>query len=209
MKANKIKGDLIVLAPDTDIEFAVKGVLSRPEALGIRELDWRSIINIERDPGCYHNSHNILRIMVNNFKHSIVLMDWHGSGQEHKSRERIEEEVEQSLSFSGWSDRAKVIVIKPEVEVWIWSDSPEVAKCLGFPGNTPELRGWLIERDLWGPSDPKPYDPKRAFRQTLRHINRKPSPAIFEQLGRNVSFRRCTDPSFVKFKSVLQEWFVL
>ena len=46
-----------------------------------------------------------------------------------------------------------------------------------------------------------------TFEDALREVNRKPSPAIFAELARSVSTRRCTDPAFLKFKEALQTWF--
>jgi hypothetical protein len=62
-----------------------------------------------------------------------VLFDYYGCGAEHEmAPEEIEDEVEEKLSRSGWEDRARCVVIDPELEVWVWSDSPEVDRCLGW-----------------------------------------------------------------------------
>ena len=95
----------------------------------------------------------------------------------------------------------------PEIEAWIWSDSPEVAMCLGFRGNTDQLREWIQNKGWWDPESQKPRDPKRVLNQVLRHVMKPRSSVIFQQLGQRVSLRRCTDPSFHKFRETLQSWF--
>ena len=44
--------DLVILAADKDREFALKGLLARPEALNIRPIDARVWVHPEHDPAC-------------------------------------------------------------------------------------------------------------------------------------------------------------
>ena len=46
--------DLVILAADKDLEFALRGMLSRPEALGIRPVEANTDIFVEpeHDPAC-------------------------------------------------------------------------------------------------------------------------------------------------------------
>lgn len=74
--------DLVILVPDRNIEAAVKGVLSQPQALGIREISSSVFTHIERDPGCFKRSHDFLRPMTNIYKHPLVIFDKVGCGQE-------------------------------------------------------------------------------------------------------------------------------
>jgi hypothetical protein len=199
--------DLVVLVPDRNTEFAVKGVLTRPQALGIREISSEIFVHTGRDSGCYLGSHDFLRPMCHNFRHALVIFDRVGCGREDHSREEIEEKVGLKLAVSGWEDRAAVVVIDPELEAWVWSDSPQVASCLGWTSDLANLRRWLSKNGWWPSSSLKPPDPKLAVEQVLRKVRKPRSSAIYEQLARRVSFQRCTDPAFLKFRHIMREWF--
>lgn len=199
--------DLVVLVPDRNTEFAVKGVLTRPQALGIREISSEIFVHIGRDAGCYLGSHDFLRPMCQKFQHALVIFDRVGCGREDHPREEIEEKVGLKLAVSGWEDRAAVVVIDPELEAWVWSDSPEVVSCLGWTSDLANLRRWLSKNGWWPSSSLKPPDPKLAVEQVLRKVRKPRSSAIYEQLARCVSFQRCTDPAFLKFRHIMREWF--
>ncbi len=110
----------------------------------------------------------------------------------------------EAVSEPGWSD---VIVIEPEVEAWVWSDSPHVDACLGWHGRQPSLRHWLMHEGLMEPGGIKPRDPKEAFRRAVEETRTVPSSALFGKLARTVSVERCTDDAFNRFRQRLCSWF--
>ncbi|MBN1910293.1 MAG: hypothetical protein JW818_11180 [Pirellulales bacterium] len=126
MSPDNFQKDLVVLAADKSIEMALRGILGRHESLGIRSIRVDYLVHPEHDPGCAHNSDHLLRPYINSARHALVIFDLEGSGLESTSRNEIESELETNLARNGWSDRAAVIVISPELENWVWSDSPEV-----------------------------------------------------------------------------------
>lgn len=199
--------DLVILAADQDIEFALRGLLSRPAALGMRTVDYEIYPHPEHDPGCLLRAHDFLRSFMNQFDKSLVVFDRSGSGQERKSREVLESDVERLLSGSGWATRTAAIAIDPELEVWVWSDAPEVDQLLGWAQRTPPLRSWLREKHRLEADELKPKDPKEAYEQALRAVSLPKSPSIFRKLAESVSVRRCSDPSFKKLRAVLRKWF--
>jgi len=199
--------DLVVLVPDKNMESAVTQLLQRPEALGIRAITFDIFVHIGRDPGCYGKAHDFLRPFVGQYQYSLVMFDHHGSGREGVEVRELEAEVRRRLEQNGWPHRAAVVVLAPELEVWVWSDSPEVERCLGWSGQTPSLRDWLRERDLWSSDDPKPSDPKVAVEEALRAVRRPRSSAIYAELARRVSVKRCVDPGFQHFRQTLIGWF--
>ncbi|MBF0463632.1 MAG: hypothetical protein HQK94_00940 [Nitrospirae bacterium] len=81
----------------------------------------------------------------------------------------MEYTLQLNLNNNGWKDKSKVIVLDPELEIWIWSDSPEVAQCINWEHK--ELREWLIKHYQVNNSN-KPIRPKEAFKEALR-INTK------------------------------------
>jgi len=99
------------------------------------------------------------------------------------------------------------IVLDPELEAWVWSDSPQVDRTLGWAERSPNLRTWLEEQQLWPADIPKPHDPKHAMERALRAVRKRRSPALLRQLAERVSLRRCSDPAFIRLKTTLQRWF--
>ncbi len=199
--------DLIVVVADIDAKQTIEQLLRRPRSLGIRPIQFSVDRYVKRDSGCCGTSHEYLRPFVKQFDHAMVIFDRDGSGRESQTRDDIESAVEQELAKNGWKERSAAIVIVPELEAWVWSDSPEVAKALGWQGHAPSLRSWLEEIGHATEESRKPSDPKQAMKDALRKVGKKPSPAIFNALAKNVGVGRCIDPAFLKFKTTLQRWF--
>lgn len=207
MSGREPDGDLLVLAADKDMECAFAGILARRQSLGIRQVEVRILSHPEKDPGCLQRSHEYVRLFLNQYRYVIVAFDLDGCGRTGSSREDLESEVEANLGRNGWEDRAAAIVIEPELEAWVWSDSPVVDTILGWQGKQPDLRQWLISQSLLDPDDAKPRRPKEAAQAALRLAQKPRSSALYRQLAETVSLERCVDPSFAKLKSTLQRWF--
>ena len=108
--------DLVVLAADKDMEFAVRGIVSHHKSLQIRKLDAKFLVHSKHDPGCRNEPEGILRLYCRSHRYALVLLDHEGSGGEKRKREKIEAEIEAVLSKNGWADRAAAVVIAPELE---------------------------------------------------------------------------------------------
>jgi hypothetical protein len=199
--------DLVVLAADGQMEFAVKGLLSRGPALGFRELSVDIHVHPAKDPGCLLQGHDFLRPFHKQYRHAIVMLDRDGCGREDSPRHVLEGDLEKRLSSSGWGDRAAAIVLDPELEVWVWSDSAVVDAVLGWTGRTPGLADWLRAEGFSSGRHTKPNRPKEALEKALRLARKGRSSAIFLQLAQQVGLDRCTDPAFLKFKAAMQKWF--
>ena len=198
--------DLVILLPDLDIENTVTTLLTRPYSLDIRDISYDSVRHPERDPGCCRGSVDMLRRYQAIRKHALVIFDRHGSGRGDEDRQAIEQTIEEKLSNSGWEDRTAVIVLDPELEIWIWSDSSHVHRALGGPSRN-DLKQFLIDDSWIAEGQAKPEKPKEAMEAALKHFNTPRSASIFETLARNVGVNRCTDPAFTKLKTVLKKWF--
>ncbi|MCL4853651.1 MAG: hypothetical protein KJZ78_20030, partial [Bryobacteraceae bacterium] len=136
--------DLIVVVADADAEKAMQSLLIlRRKSLNIRDITFKVQRFAKRDSGCYGESHRLLQQFLRQFHYAMVVFDRHGCGQEDRSRLAIEGDVEQRLTRNGWKDRSAAIVLDPELEAWVWSDSPEVDQVLGWTGQTLDLRTWL------------------------------------------------------------------
>lgn len=200
--------DLVVLVPGKDEREALDGLLSaRGRSLQIRPLRSEMLVHPRRDPGCFHEAPAVLQPYQQRAAHALVLFDHEGSGQEQRSTEALVRDVEGRLSGSGWGDRARVLIIQPELEVWVWSDSLEVDIALGWEGRMPRLRDWLVERGFWPSDHLKPTRPKESFLAALREVRMKRSSSIYRQLAERVGLERCQDRSFADLKLLLGAWF--
>jgi hypothetical protein len=199
--------DLVVLAADKDIEYALRGVLTRQHSLGIREISVEFLTHPNRDPGCLLTSHEILSTHVRRAAHALVAFDREGCGKDELTPQQLESEVVGRLTSSGWGDRAAAIVIDPEVEIWVWSDSPEVDAALGWTGREPALRRWLVNQGFLSAGGAKPQSPKEALESALREVGKPASSAVFLELAQSVSLARCNDPSFLRLRQTLCGWF--
>ena len=201
------RGDLIALVADKNMEYAVRGIIARERALGIRAIEYVVHVHPEKDPGCLLRGHDFLGSFTRQFEHALLLHDRDGCGQENKSREELEQEIEGRLSLSGWGERAAAIVLDPELEIWVWSDSPHVDSVLNWQGKEPDLRSWLNAENLFLENQVKPERPKEAMDRALREVRKPRSSSLYLQLAQQVSFQRCIDPAFSKLKTTLQHWF--
>ncbi|MCL6448317.1 MAG: hypothetical protein K6U04_09250 [Armatimonadetes bacterium] len=199
--------DLTVLVADKDMEYTIKGLLTRPQALGIRQLTCDCFVHPERDPGCLLRGHDFLRPMVNIYAHALVMLDHEGCGQEKVSRKELERQIEERLFHSGWGDRAAAVVISPELEIWVWTNSPHVDRIIGWTGREVDLRSWLIQEGFTEDRQGKPNKPKMAFEQALKLAGKARSSSLYDQLARSVSLKSCVNPAFVKLKATLKKWF--
>ncbi|ATB35437.1 hypothetical protein CYFUS_000850 [Cystobacter fuscus] len=200
--------DLVVLVADKNTEFALKGLLTRrTHALRIRPITFDVFVHIERDPGCLRRAPDFLRPHSTRYNHALVMFDRDGCGQEHKERVDLEQQVEEQLAQSGWDNRSAAVVLDPELEIWVWSDSPHVETTLGWSNRVPGLRSWLVNSGLLGESDVKPRDPKLAVEEALRVARKPRSSNLYQQLALSVGFESCSDAAFQKLKKLLNTWF--
>lgn len=200
--------DLAILVADKDAEWTVRSLLERSTALGIRKPTYERILtHPSHDPGVFLGSHDMLRQFANRCRYALVLFDREGCGQEKLARADLELQVEQQLAKCGWGDRAAAVALDPELEIWVWSDSPHVDDVCGWKGHEPSLREWLLAHKWLSDGTVKPERPKEALKAALRQVNVAFSASLFGKLAERVSLKRCTDPALQKLLTVLQGWF--
>jgi len=203
--------DLIVLVADTDMEWTMRTLLKkRTDALGIRPLRVEVRRHLGRDPGVFKDAHNFLRLYLRRARHALVLLDWEGSGGEHRlAAQEMEADLERRLKQNGWTDaegqpRAVAIALDPELEVWVWSRSPHVAQALGLPQAELEQ----ILENVPATPEGKPQRPKETMLTALHRSGRPWSARIFQELAERVSLL-AHERAFDKLRSTLQAWFAL
>lgn len=198
--------DLIVLVADKDMSFTLQGLLSRPDAFGTRKFNFDIYIHPQRDPGVYLRSHQFLREFLNRYQCALVMFDREGCGQERSAVLEIETTVKKNLERNGWTNRCEVIVLNPELEIWAWIFSPQLATNIGW-NDTEELKQFLINQKFLLPDQQKPNRPKEAFLKALRIKRIQKSSAIYKQIAESIDFNPCIDPAFSKLKNTLLRWF--
>jgi len=201
-----MKGDLVVVVADGGIEQAILGMLTRPPALGIRPLKGVEFPKLrESDGGTYTRGHELAALYKDTHQHALIVFDLDWEGRPSDDPAVLEASVEGSLAAE-WGLRGRCVVIDPELEVWVWSDSPHVATGLGWD-RMPELRQWLGSKGLWNAADPKPADPKAAYLAAIEAKRVQKSNANFRALAEKVGFSRCQDRSFQRLGEILRGWF--
>lgn len=199
--------DLVILVADSNMEFAIRGLLTRHQSIGCRSIMAEIIRHPQRDPGVWRNAEYVLRVYVRDHQYAMVLLDHEGSGQEGTEPAELETRIEQRLSSNGWDRRCRAIVIAPELESWVWSTSKKVDEILGWAGDDPDLREWLRQQGYLDEHEVKPGRPKEALQAVLKTVQLPRSSSLYQHLAEQVSFRQCTDPAFNRFVETLQGWF--
>ncbi len=197
--------NLVLLAADKTIDTGVTRAFARSPSLGCTTFTFRSFVHPDRDPGCYRRAAEFLTVLTDQYQYAVVIFDREGSGAT-KGREDIETEVETRLAASGWNDRARCVVVDPEIENWVWTASRHVADCMRWSANI-EPREWLATHGLWPKEAAKPPRPKEALQAVLRETGQPRSSALYGELAQRVSLTRCSDPAFLKLRDLLMTWF--
>jgi hypothetical protein len=117
--------DLVLLVADKNAQFALKGALGRPEALAIRSIEFEFRVHPGRDGGARRTGPEVLALERRRFKHALLVLDFEGSGTDSPNAKGLEEQLDERLKTQ-WKEKAKAIVIEPELDAWVWgSDNRE------------------------------------------------------------------------------------
>lgn len=198
--------DLVILVADKNMQFAVRGALVRPEALGIRAITHDFRPHPGRDGGARTSGVDVLALERRRFEHALLVFDLEGCGAEPgQSAVDLERLLDRRLTAL-WGARAKCIVIDPEVDIWLWGADSVLRDVLRWPlaGN---IRKWLQARGFVFDALGKPDRPKDAIDALVRFCRLPRSSALYEKITARVSLRRCSDPAFGRLRTALQNWF--
>ncbi len=189
------------------MEAAITGILSRSASLAIRPPQTDVRRHPQKDPGCCLEGVEFLQPFAGQYSRGLLMFDHAGSSREDERPEAIEADLESQLAKTSWGQRAAVIVLAPELEAWVWSDSPHVEAELGWSGRLPSLREWLLGKGFLESGQAKPARPKEAVEAVLWETRKPRSSAIYQALATKVSLKGCNDRAFNKLKAVLHGWF--
>lgn len=189
------------------MEHALRGLFSRPEALGIRPIGSETFIHPQHDPGCARRGVSFLSNFSEQYDYGLLLFDHEGSGKEQNAPEELERTLGEEFTRSAWGERARAIVVSPELEAWVWSNSPHVDEVAGWAQRRPSLHDWLVESGFLQEGQVKPPRPKEAFRAALRASRIARSASLYQQIAEKVSLHGCADRSFRELRRTLRTWF--
>jgi hypothetical protein len=198
--------DLVVVAPDSNTEQTLYGLLERHKALQIRRIEYRILVHPERDPGVLQRGASLLAEIdaLNAFRYALLIFDREGCGREMLTSSELEQQVQQQLDMSGWQERSAVVVIDPELESWVFATSPHVVDV--FAGGDAEVFQRVVESFPKTPLG-KPQKPKEAVEKLLRQKAIVRSSALYKELASRVSLKGCIDPAFQRLCAILRSWF--
>jgi hypothetical protein len=196
--------DLIILAADKSMEFALRGALGRPESLGIRPISFDVLVHPGRDGGVRTSGAQLLRLERSRYSHALAVLDHEGSGS-HLDASAEEGLLDRQLA-AAWEDLGKAIVIKPELDSWMWGTDHGLAQAIGWRFDTP-IRSWVREQGFAFNADSKPVRPKEALEQVFEKCRQQISASLYQAIASKISLTRCTDPAFLRLRAKLQEWF--
>lgn len=151
-----------MLVADKNMQFALRGALGRPQALGTRPLTWDIRPHMGRDGGVRTSGADMLACDAGRFSHALMLLDFQGCG--HEERETplsLEGKLDEQLQRV-WGSRAKCIVIAPEVDIWLWGSDRVLHEALQW-STEESIRDWLRHRGFEFDAAGKPLQPKEAI----------------------------------------------
>ncbi|HEY8907217.1 MAG TPA: hypothetical protein VIM63_14395 [Rhodoferax sp.] len=197
--------DLVVLVADKNMQFALQGALTRPQALGVRPFTYEFRSHMGRDGGVRTTGADVLAREATRFRHALMLLDFEGCGQENEAPQVLEAQLDRRLK-SVWNTNAKAIVISPEVDIWLWGNDSVLRDALHWPQDG-SIRDWLRGKGFEFNADEKPVRPKEAL-DAMRPVHKQArSSAMYEKVTKRISLQNCTDAAFVRLRAQLQTWF--
>jgi hypothetical protein len=197
--------DLILLVADKNAQFAIRGALDRAPALKIRPITFDFVVHSGRDGGARKTGHELLTLQRRQFGHALLVLDFEGSGTECSDAVELEAELDQRLK-PVWGDRAKAIVIEPELDSWVWGSDNAIGEVIDWPPGT-GVRDWLRQQGFEFTEQGKPRRPKEAFEALLAKVRIPRSSALYKQVTGKISLQRCQDPAFIRLRQRLRDWF--
>lgn len=176
--------DLVLLVADKNTQFALKGALGRPEALGIRPITFEFRVHPGRDGGTRKTGPDVLALERRRFEQGLLVLDFEGSGTDLPNAKALEAQLDGRLS-AHWNAAAKSIVIEPELDVWVWGADNAVEAALEWPAGK-SVRGWLREQGFTFEANEKPTRPKEALEAALRmpDLSRPRSSTLYQTIAR-------------------------
>lgn len=198
---------LLVYTADADTQAVFHALLRRPNDLDIGPIAADVDRHFGRDAGMFATGPALCRHRKREYQYVLLVLDHHGSGREHnREPETIRANMLQRLRDHSWAERSDVVVIKPELEAWLWRDANAIAAHFGV--ETKVIMSWA---DRFGmPAGlARGERPKELLEFVVRdRLRRTISPADFEHIAERADLSLwLTDPTFEVAVTALRTWF--
>lgn len=204
------KRPLVILVADGTMRAVFQSFFRRSHfhrTLQCQRFEFDAVRDVFNDPlhtdgGVCARCEELLRGYQRTHHCALVVIDQQ-FGAERPASE-VQQEMKARLSRSGWGDRVQVIVIDPELEVWLWQDNPNVQQALNCRGG---FRQDLMSSGDWPVDSAKPLKPKATMQRLIR-ANRAGAPvAVYARIAEKVSVEGCVDGAFSTLRETLRSWF--
>ena len=204
------QGKVVFLVADRAMETVFSKFLNRErfwQGLRCGSFDWDLVRDVqETDGGVHRRGHLILEPFRNTHEYAVVVLDSQFGGELPASR--VQQDIETNLKGCGWpADRIAVIVIEPELEAWIWQNSPHVESAFKHKDKTQSLRDFLSAQRRWPAEAAKPPEPKATAEFLLKRNRAGTATAIYAKIAEKISVKGCVDPAFRRMRLALRTWF--
>lgn len=196
--------DLLLVVADKNMQFALRGGLNRPEALGLRRISTEFIIHPNRDGGVRKDGPELAALKRKTASRAALLLDYEGCGERGPAL-GLEQALDDRLSPT-WGDSAKSFVIEPEVDIWMWGSDNALQTVLGWT-DRPMIRDWLLIRGFQFNVNGKPHRPKEALEALLKELRKPRSSSYYQDITSRISLQNCQDAAFQRLRERLQLWF--
>lgn len=203
------KRDVVFYVADGTMEAVFQKFLGKGAfegRLGCKSFSY----DIARDPrstdgGLHRRAHLLLEGYKNTHEKVVVVLDQQFGGE--LPAEQVRQDIEANLEKSGWATGSyAVIVIDPELEVWLWQDNGHVEHAVGYKGQK-RLREHLADIGEWPNDQAKPSDPKASIQKLIKSNRAGPPMVVYSNIASNVSAKRCVDGAFQSMVDQLGGWF--
>ena len=172
----------------------------------------RDMVVAGTDVKAFRDAHVLLRGYQATHRHAVVVLDYEFGHQ--MEPDKVVSSIQRNMVQAGWAETLfEVVLIQPELEVWIWQDNPLVQEVFyrrlkaAERERLPALRKWLCDEQQWPDGMLKPPNPKAAFERAQRAFRAGSSMAICTEIFQRVSVQGCTDPAFGCLRDALRRWF--
>lgn len=233
---------LLILTADNECAATLRGFFERrefhnslgcgPIRFGQTTFDCEKDIFVHpgHDPGVWKDPHLVLLPERKSYDKALLILDaaWGGAPEDGQ----IVSDIEHLAQAQGkWQrERFEVILIKPELEAWIWQRNIHISDAFEFPASSRELWEFLNLQSLaldkrskkhyfvpvdelshqfpaWARNEPKPSNPKGVVEALSRHCRSGPASGVFNEIANKVSVTACEDRAFHKLSDALRRWF--
>ena len=206
--------DCMFYVADMNMVETFKGFLTRQQfhqSLGCGRFAFDPLKDLARaagqtDGGLWRRAGGLCKGYLQTHRHLVVCLDRDFGGS--PGQAQVRQDVEQQLLAAGWNQgQFAVLVIDPELEQWIWQDSPHVESALKY-ASPPSLRQLLMNSGDWPAGQIKPNNPKEVLERLVdQNLRGNRSSTIYSKITSRISVMNCVDGEFLVLRAALQGWF--